>query len=55
MRKPRDFDSELKVLADKAKVIKERRHASLASWQRQRVPRRSTPICWPVRCSMRSR
>ena len=25
MRKPRDFDSELKALADKAKVIKERR------------------------------
>lgn len=25
MRKPRDFDSELKALADKAKAIKERR------------------------------
>jgi len=25
MRKPRDFDSELKVLADKAKALKERR------------------------------
>lgn len=25
MRKPRDFDSELKALADKAKLIKERR------------------------------
>lgn len=25
MRKPRDFDSELKALADKAKVLKERR------------------------------
>jgi hypothetical protein len=25
MRKPRDFDSELKVLADKAKQLKERR------------------------------
>ena len=25
MRKPKDFDSELKALADKAKVIKERR------------------------------
>lgn len=25
MRKPRDFDSELKTLADKAKVLKERR------------------------------
>ncbi|MFT3975565.1 MAG: conjugal transfer protein TraD [Sphingomonas bacterium] len=25
MRKPRDFDSELKALADKAKILKERR------------------------------
>ncbi|RIA45686.1 conjugative transfer protein TraD [Hephaestia caeni] len=25
MRKPRDFDSELKMLADKAKLLKERR------------------------------
>jgi hypothetical protein len=25
MRKPRDFDSELKVLADKARLLKERR------------------------------
>lgn len=29
MRKPRDFDSELKALADKAKAIKERRTRQL--------------------------
>lgn len=29
MRKPRDFDSELKALADKAKAIKERRMRQL--------------------------
>ena len=30
MRKPRDFDSELKALADKAKLLKERRVRQLA-------------------------
>jgi DNA-binding protein H-NS len=32
MRKPRDFDSELKALADKAKQLKERRVSSSANW-----------------------
>jgi hypothetical protein len=31
MRKPRDFDSELKALADKAKAIKERRVRQLGN------------------------
>ena len=31
MRKPRDFDSELKVLADKAKQLKERRVRDLGA------------------------
>jgi ribosomal 50S subunit-associated protein YjgA (DUF615 family) len=31
MRKPRDFDSELKALADKAKQLKERRVRDLGS------------------------
>ena len=31
MRKPRDFDSELKALADKAKQLKERRVQQLVN------------------------
>ena len=32
MRKPRDFDAELKALDDKARELKERKVHSLASW-----------------------
>ena len=32
MRKPRDFDAELKALGDKARDLKSRKYSSLANW-----------------------
>jgi hypothetical protein len=51
MRKPRDFDSELKALADKAKQLKERRVQQLGELVIATGADAPTRKRWPVRCS----
>ena len=43
MRKPRDIDSELKALADKAKHLKERRVLQLGELDTRKNPSRLRP------------
>ena len=49
MRKPRDFDAELKSLEDKARDLKAARCSSSANWSSQPGPTRSMPTNWPAR------
>jgi hypothetical protein len=45
MRKPRDFDAELKALADKAKLLKDRRVLQLGELVVAPALTRSMPRC----------
>jgi len=48
MRKPRDFDAELKALEEKARNLRARKTVSMASWLPQPGPTHSTWTCSPA-------
>jgi len=49
MRKPRDYDAELKALEDKARELKTRKVQQLGELVIATGPMRSPPTNWPVR------
>jgi hypothetical protein len=49
MRKPRDFDAELKSLEDKTRDLKARKVQQLASWLSRPEPTPSAPTNWRAR------
>jgi hypothetical protein len=49
MRKPRDFDAELKALGDKARDLKNRKVQQLADWSSPPGPMPSAPKNWRAR------
>jgi len=49
MRKPRDFDGELKALQDKARDLKSRKVQQLANWSSPPGQIASTSMNWQAR------